>query len=246
MSTFRFGEIKVEVHRMGPDPLHPHSDFYSVKVSHDDTWMESMLEMPKANRTAGSDFEIASNVVSNLYVIASEPEAWAGQMQSIGRMSQEEIDATISVANNLRPYLNEAIRSTRGKFDLYSEHFEAGVGPYDPSMGIARKLELPEHIGNKEEIAQFFAYLYLVDRSSLHPDEDFKTFVDREGRPAYTPEQAEIRNILMLEAIQAAEAEDLDIYELALWVGAVTGANFDPENEESAPKWIKALSKEWV
>jgi len=246
VSTFRFGEIKVEVHRMGPDPLHPHSDFYAVKVSHDDTWMESMLEKPKANRTAGSDFEIASEFLSNFYIIASEPGAWAQQMQEVGRASQEEIDATIAVANNLRPYLNEAIRSTRGKFDLFSEHFEAGVGPYDPSMGIARKLELPEHIGNKEEIAQFFAYLYLVDRSSFHPDEDFTTFVDREGRPAYTPEQAERRNALMLEAIQAADAEGLDIYELALWVGAVTGANDDPDNEDSAPKWIKVLSKEWV
>lgn len=246
MSTFKFGEIKVEVHRMGPDPLHPHSDFYAVKVSHDDTWMESMLERPKANRTAGSDFEIAAEVVSNLYLIATEPGAWAAEAQKVGRASQEEIDATIAVADNLRPYLNEAIRSTRGKFDLFSEHFEAGVGPYDPSMGISRKLELPEHIGNKQEIAQFFAYLYLVDRTSFHPDDDFSTYVDREGLPAFTPEEAERRNALMLEAIQAADAEGLDIYELGLWVGAVIGANDDPENEASAPKWIKDLSKEWV
>lgn len=246
MSTFRFGEIKVEVHRMGPDPLQTNSDFYAVKVSHEDTWMENILHKPKANRTAGSDFEIASEVLSNLYLIASEPEAWAHDMQEIGRMSQEEIDATIAVATNLRPYLNEAIRSTQGKFDLYSEHFEAGVGPYDPSMGIARKLSLPEHIGNKEEIAQFFAYLYLVDRTGFHPDEDFNTFIDREGRPAYTPEQAETRNRLMLEAIQAADAENLDIYELALWVGALTGANYDPENEATAPAWMKTLSTTWV
>lgn len=50
----------------------------------------------------------------------------------------------------------------------------------------------------------------------------------------------------MIEAFQAAEAENLDIYEVALWVGAVSGINDDPEHLASAPEWLKALSNEWV
>lgn len=244
MSTFRFGEIKVDVHRTGPDPLSPNLDFYAIKISHQDVFMESLMPFPKSARSAGTDFAIAMNALLYLVPIARNPERWADVMRQEGRISQEEIDATIDVAQALSPYLESAVDTAFQRQQMYTEHYERGVGPLE--MGIARKLELPEHIGNKEEIAQFFAYLYLVDRSSFHPDEDFNTFVDRDGRPAYTPEQAELRNALMLEAIQAAEAEGLDIYEIAIWVGALTGANYDPENEKSAPKWIKALSKEWV
>lgn len=245
MSTFRFGEIKVEVHRMGPDPLHPNSDFYAVKVSQDDTWMESMLERPKANRTAGSDFEIAAEVVSNLYLIATEPAAWAEEAQKVGRASQEEIDATIAVANNLRPYLNEAIRSTRGKFDLFSEHFEAGVGPYDPSMGIARKLELPKSVQTKEDIANFFAYLYLVDHTSFHPDDRFGDYVRPDGKRAYTRHEAATRQTLMNQSWRISEENRLDIYQMALWVGALSGVQNDPDNEDSPPDWLKGLSNTW-
>lgn len=234
----------VEVHREGPDPLHPDSDFYKARISQDDVFLESMLKKPRGPRTAGSDFSIASDFLASMFVTAMNPEEWAREMQKEGAISQEEIDAVTQVASTFAPYMEEAMESTRGRIEMYREHFESGIGPLE--MGISRKLELPDHIGNKEEIAKFFAYLYLVDRTSFHPDEDFRTYEDIAGRSAYTNAQAEARNILMVEAIQAAEAEGLDIYEVALWVGALTGASDDPENEAQAPAWLKSLSNTWI
>ena len=234
----------MDVNRTGPDPLSPNLDFYTVKISQGDTFLESLVKRPKSNRTAGSDFEIAMELLSSLFVTGKNPEGWAAQVQAEGSMSQEEIDAVAYVAAHLEPYMNEAMASTRGRFEIYQEHYEKGVGPLE--MGISRKLRLPEHIGNREEIAEFFAYLYLVDHTGFHPDDDFETYEDRQGRPAYTPAQAEARNILMTEAFQAAEVAGLDLYEIAIWVGALTGAAEDPENEASAPSWLKALSNTWV
>jgi hypothetical protein len=244
LSRFKFGEIQVDVHRAGPDPLSPGLDFYAIKVSREDVFMETQMPFPKSARSSGTDFAIAMNALLYLSPIARHPERWENMMRDEGRISQEEIDATIDVALALQPYLEEAIDKAFERQPMYSEYYEKGVGPLE--LGIARRLGLPEHIGNKEEIAQFFAYLYLVDHTGVDPDEDFKTFVDRDGRDAYTPAQAELRNALMLEAIQAADAEGLDIYDLALWVGAMTGANDDPEREASTPKWLKELSKEWA
>lgn len=245
LSVFKFGEIRVDVHRTGPDPLSPNIDFYMVKISHEDAFVESLTKKPKANRTAGSDFEIAAEAVSGMYLTAMNPYEWASIMQADGVMTQEEIDAVAAVAQTLKPYMPEAMESTRGRFELYQEHYEKGVGPLE--LGISRRLKLPDHIGNKEEIAEFFAYLYTVDHLSFHPDENFEGYVESgTGKAFYTAEEAAQMDALMLEAIQAADAEGLDIYELALWVGALTGSNDDPENEASAPAWLKSLSNEWV
>lgn len=245
MSTFKFGDIKIEVHRMGPDPLRKSTDFYTVKISQGDSWMESVGEKPRENRTAGSDFVMAIETLYNLHSIAANPEVWAAEMQSIGKMSQEEIDATVNVAENLQPYLDEAVSSSRDRLDLYSEHYESGVGPYDPSMGVARVLELPEKIRTKEDMARFFAYLYLVDRTSFHPDDQFSSYVYSKGSAAYTRKEAAIRQRLMKQAWQVSHKNGLDIYEVALWVAALIGAG-DPENKESAPVWLKSLSNVWV
>lgn len=244
MSVFKFGDIRVHVHRTGPDPLHPHVDFYTVKIAHDDAFVESLSKKPKANRTAGSDFEIAAEALSGMYTTATQPEIWAQAMQEEGVMSQAEIDAVAAVAEALRPYMNEAMASTRGRFDLYQEHFEAGVGPFE--MGISRRLMLPDQIRTKEDIAQFFAYLYLVDRTSFHPDDRFMEYVDRTGKAAYNAAESRKRDVLMAQARILAQKQGLDIYELALWVGALAGANEDPENEATAPAWLKSLSNTWV
>lgn len=232
------------MHRTGPDPLHPNVDFYSVRIGHDDAFLESMLKKPKSNRTAGSDFEIAAEALSGMYTTAMQPEAWAEAMQQEGAMSQPEIDAVAAVAEALRPYLPEAMESTRGRFELYQEHYESGVGPLE--LGISRRLSLPEQIRTKEELAQFFAYLYMVDRTSFHPDDRFGEYVDREGKPAFTAAEAKKRDVLMAQARYISQKLKLDIYEVALWVGALVGANYDPENEASAPGWLKSLSNAWV
>lgn len=239
MSRFIIGQIKADVKRLD-------LDLYSVRLTHPEdegVWIESNVKQThqRKYRTALSDLEIAAEAVSNLY--AHLGEFGYVQMRAKGT-SPEEARVLLEVAQRFSPYLEDAMVDAKKKSEIFLEHYEKGVGPLE--MGIRRKLELPEHIGNKEEIAQFFAYLYLVDSTSFHPDEDFSTYEDLKGRPAYTHAQAEARNILMVEAFQAADAEGLDIYELAIWVGALTGSSDDPDNEASAPAWLKALSNTWA
>lgn len=232
------------MHRAGPDPLHPNSDFYVLKISHDDTYIESLREEPKADRTAGSDFSIASDALSAMYIASANTEEWARAMQADGTMSQEEIDAVAHVAEKLQPYMDEAIQSTRGRFEIYQEHYEKGVGPLE--MGISRRLQLPDRIRTREDIAQFFAYLYLVDHTSFHPDDGFETYVNATNQAAFSDKESRLRNRLMAQARAISGKQGLDIYEIALWVGTMVGYNDDPEIEAEAPAWLKALSNTWV
>lgn len=135
MATFKFGELRVDVRRMEQDPLHQDSDFYAVRVSHADTFLEIMVKKPRLDRTAGTYYAIAMFTLDGLYLPAKEPEQWAAAMQQIGQMNQEEIDATLDVASNLALYIDEAVEVANSKLFLYEEHFEKGVGPYDPSLG---------------------------------------------------------------------------------------------------------------
>lgn len=250
MSTFKFGEIRADVERLAPDPTLSSKDVYQVRISSPDenAWIENRLVMKKnENRTVASDFDMASGVIGNLYQAAMNPEAWREVLEATMKISPEEVNAIMDVAERLKPYLHQAVDVAVERFNLYSEAREGGVGPYNPELGIARSLELPEHIGDKEDIAQFFAYLYLVDNLSFHPDENFSSYREwKTGKRFYTQDEIDTRNGLMIEAFQAAEAENMDIYEIALWVGAVTGVNSDPENEAAAPGWLKALSSKWV
>jgi hypothetical protein len=244
MSTFKFGEIRVDVHRTGPDPLHPYSDFYTVRISHEDAFIETLAKTPRASRSSGSDFMLAAESLYGMMQPAMNPEVWAAEMQSVGRMSQEEIDGVTYVASKLAPYMSEAIESSRGRMELYSEHREGTPGPLE--MGIARKLQLPDVIKTPEDIAEFFAHLYLVDRVQFHPDDRFVNYVDEKGRPAFTPDEILVRDRLMAEAFATSALYGLDLYELGLWVGALTGHLPDAESEAKAPGWLKALSNGWI
>jgi hypothetical protein len=83
-----------------------------------------------------------------------------------------------------------------------------------------------------------------VDKTSFHPDDDFHGYVTGEGKRAYSVPEAELRNVLMLEAFEAADAAEIDIYELGLWVqGLVQG---DEELAKDAPDWLVKLSETWV
>jgi hypothetical protein len=128
--------------------------------------------------------------------------------------------------------------------ELYSEHREGTPGPLE--MGIARVLELPDEIRTPQDIAQFFAYLYLVDRMSFHPDTRFGGYVDEKDQPAYTPKDARTRDRLMAKARDISRKYGFDLYEIGVWVGALTGTFPNAENEASAPGWLKALSNMWI
>lgn len=248
MSTFKFGEIRADVDRLGPDPKAPEADIYKVRITSPDNsaWMESRILTPRRNRTVASDFDLAIGILGSLDQASIKPRLWRHMMKQITPISDEELDATMEVAQRLKPYLPEAMEIATQRYGMFSEARESGVGPYDPGMGISRKLEIPESVRTKEDIARFFAYLYLVDRTSFHPDDRFGGYVDPQGKRAYTRNQAATRDKLMRQSWKVANANGLDIYEVALWVGALTGASSDPENEADAPDWLKGLSNTWI
>lgn len=244
MSRFRFGEIQADVNRQGPVAESPHLEAYIVRLSAPDkeSWIESQVVTSPRPRSSGSDFEMAAHVLALMKFAADDPKLYTIQMRQIGRVSPEEIAATILMAQHLDPYLEKAVLDAHDRYSLYSEYREGGIGPLE--MGIARSLQLPEHIGLPEEIADFFAYLYIVDRTSFHPDDDFNTYVDRTGKRAYSVPEAELRNSLMVEAFQAADAAEIDIYELGLWIQGLIEDN--EELAKGAPKWLVKQSESWV
>lgn len=109
---------------------------------------------------------------------------------------------------------------------------------------MKRVPRLPERIESPSDILEFFGYLTLVDRTAFHPDESFWNedeervgYVNERGEPAYTPEEARLREALMEESFRVAQEEGLDIYELGLW--ATTGELSD------APAWVRETVGSW-
>jgi len=240
-----FGDIRADVERLGPDPLNFSRELYRVRISSPGgDWVESQLTSSKEYRTAGTDFDLAMGALGSLYQAVKNPKAWRKALERHTRMSDEEINATFHVADRMREFLPSAMMRATQQYSLYAEAREGNVGPLE--MGVSRRLELPLEIRNKEDIANFFAYLYLVEHTSFHPDDSFGEYVDRSGKAAYGEREASIRDMLMHQARDVAKKLHLNIYEVGLWVGALSGANHDPENEASAPKWLRDLSKTWA
>lgn len=102
-------------------------------------------------------------------------------------------------------------------------------------------LILPERIRTPADIVRFFMYLNKVDRTSFHPDDRFFSegevqYSTRRGEPAYTPEEAQLRDRLMDEVWEVATRHNLDPSEVAIWV---TGT------DEPVPPWVeKAMAME--
>lgn len=247
MSTFRFADLRADVERLNPDPLLPDMDIYVVRISSPDrdAWVEQKMATRKKNRTVATDFDMAWGVIGGLDQAARYPDRWRKILREMTEQSDEEIESTLQVAERLAPYLTEALESGTQRFAMYQEAREGGVGPYDPSMGIARRMEMPEVIRTKEDMAMFFAYLYIVEKTAFHPDDRFSEYVDGDGNRAYTRNEAATRQRLMNQSWKVAEKNRLDIYEMALWVGSLVGAG-DPENTFSAPAWLKSLSNTWL
>jgi hypothetical protein len=114
-----------------------------------------------------------------------------------------------------------------------------------PGLGMMYALKLPQTIRTPEDIANFFAYVYQADYISFHPDQDFNSILNTQGLPAFQPDEADTRNRLMLEAKAVAQNFNLDIYEFMDWVIALIDDDGDPEVENSAPNWMKSLSRWW-
>ncbi len=54
---------------------------------------------------------------------------------------------------------------------------------------------------------------------SFHPDGDFSEIINLEtGKPTYSSEEAEKRNLLMAQCFEICEKEGLDIYDISMEV----------------------------
>lgn len=51
---------------------------------------------------------------------------------------------------------------------------------------------------------------------NFHPDTPFSDYVNRDGKPSYTPEQINVRDNLLDESFAYCDANGLDIYEVAM------------------------------
>jgi hypothetical protein len=247
MSNFKFGQLTAEVERLKPLPSFPGQDLHRVIIKSPE-WVvieASFVTKVREARTVAYDFDMAYGMLGSLHEAAIRPAEWKKVLETKTDMSPEQIKHTLEIAQEMKPYLPAATISAIAQYPTFNEYRQGNVGPLEPGMGIARRLAMPEVIRTKEDIATFFAYLYIVEHTAFHPDDDFGEYVDREGKATYTKKEAATRNRLMQQAWKVSKANGLDIYEIALWVGALAGGN-DPENEADAPAWLKGLSNTWI
>jgi len=85
------------------------------------------------------------------------------------------------------------------------------MGPGQAIIRRVKKLRLPRKIKTEKDVRDFFKYLLIVDRTSFHPDDNFKEYVRRDNSPAFTATQAAARNRLMDEAWQVVGQRVYDI-----------------------------------
>lgn len=108
--------------------------------------------------------------------------------------------------------------------------------------------QLPIHIRTKEDVANFFAYLMLIDNLILDPNAAFSEYETEGESPVFTKAEASDRDILMVQAFRIARKQNLDIEEIALYVTALADLDrgyLDPRVKKEAPAWLKRVMKGW-
>jgi hypothetical protein len=72
-------------------------------------------------------------------------------------------------------------------------------------------------ITSEKDVYNFFSYLHNQKKTAFHPDDDFFDYVNLEtGEPAFTAEEAEHYNKVMDDAVVFCNANDIDIYGIAI------------------------------
>jgi len=67
------------------------------------------------------------------------------------------------------------------------------------------------------DVETFFSYLLHEESLNFHPDEDFKNYINLEtALPSYSPEEAELRNSIMICCFEICENEGVEIYDIGL------------------------------
>jgi len=71
------------------------------------------------------------------------------------------------------------------------------------------------NIKTPQDVAKFFMEL-VFDRSiNLHPDDDFFDYIDREGNPTFTEDEAKQLNKEMETSFKVCYEHKRDVYEIA-------------------------------
>lgn len=79
---------------------------------------------------------------------------------------------------------------------------------------------LPRRIQTPKDVARFFLHLAKKEQINFHPDDDFEDYgSDVRGKwvPAYTFNEAALRNDLMYEAWRVSIEYGFDIYCMGMW-----------------------------
>lgn len=109
-----------------------------------------------------------------------------------------------------------------------------------------REPRLPKEVRTVDDVREFFTHLYAVDDVSFHPDDRFfrdgeVQYVDREGRPTYTPAAAKLRDRLMSQSWRVMGEAGVDIYCFGMWIAHQLGFQERPDPEFCPPFPISVL-----
>lgn len=76
--------------------------------------------------------------------------------------------------------------------------------------------------GSAKDVVKFFVWLMFDEGVNFHPDDDFKDYVNYStGKRSYSDKEADYLNLTMSRCFRICKKEDLDVYQLAIYVSAV-------------------------
>lgn len=80
-------------------------------------------------------------------------------------------------------------------------------------------------ISTVDDVKIFFKQLF-AEGLNFHPDDPFEDYINTDTKePFYTEEEAKVREILICEAFEVCENENIDIYEICIEIFEFTGDN---------------------
>jgi hypothetical protein len=73
-----------------------------------------------------------------------------------------------------------------------------------------------KHFHDIEEVKDFFRYLVNDRKVAIHPDDNFRDYINTETqKPAFTDYEANLFNAMMDDCFEVCQDEEKDIYEIA-------------------------------
>ena len=75
---------------------------------------------------------------------------------------------------------------------------------------------LPTEINSIDDVWCFFNYLLFIEGVAFHPENSFEDYINEEGEPTYTFEEAQQRDALMEECYDVCDEYGIDIFLLGM------------------------------